>query len=67
MSPRTLEQWAGLTMKQRTVLFHRQFTDKRVAVTSLRRLYLKHGVKRKRVRQEKFKPRLQRENFAENC
>ncbi len=37
-SMHTLEQWAGLTMKQRTVLFHRQFPDKRIAVTSLRRL-----------------------------
>ena len=39
-SMHTLEQWSGLTMKQRTVLFHRSFPDKRIAVTSLRRLYL---------------------------
>ena len=40
INPKTLERWAGLTMNQRTVYFHRQFTNKRIAVTSLRRLYL---------------------------
>ena len=50
---RTLEQWSGLTLLERTVRFHRIYTDKRIAVTSLRRLYLKHGIKRKKVRQEK--------------
>ena len=49
-SPSTLESWAGRTMKWRTILFHRRFPDKRIAVTSLRKLYLKHKVKRKRVR-----------------
>ena len=53
ISMHTLEQWAGLTMKQRTVLFHRRFTDKRIAVTTLRRLYLRHGIRCKKVRQEK--------------
>ena len=38
-NPRQLELWAGLTMKERTVFFHRTFTHKRIAVTSLRRLY----------------------------
>ena len=50
-SMHTLEQWSGLTMRQRTVLFHRRFTDKRIAVTSLRRLYLRHGIRCKKVRQ----------------
>jgi len=53
ISPITLERWAGLTMKKRTVYFHRKFTNKRIAVTSLRRLYLRHGIKCKKVRQEK--------------
>ena len=56
MSPDTLKQWAGMTMKMRTTLFHRQFPNKRIAVTSLRRLYLRHKVKRKKVRQEKYLP-----------
>ena len=46
----TLEQWSGLTMKQRTVLFHRRFPDKRIAITTLRRLYLRHGIRCKKVR-----------------
>ena len=49
-SMRTLEQWSGLTMKQRTVLFHRRFPDKRIAITTLRRLYLRHGIRCKKVR-----------------
>ena len=53
IDPVTLERWAGLTMKQRTIYFHRKFTNKRIAVTSLRRLYLKHKIKCKKVRQEK--------------
>ena len=53
LSHKTLELWAGLTLKEKTVLFHRKFTDKRVSVTSLRRLYLKNGIKRKKVRLEK--------------
>ena len=40
LSPITLERWAGLTMKKRTVYFHRKFMNKRIAVTTLRRLYL---------------------------
>ncbi len=52
-SMHTLEEWSGLTMKERTVLFHRRFTDKRIAVTSLRRLYLRHGIRCKKVRLEK--------------
>jgi len=53
ISMHTLEQWSGLPMKQRAVLFHRRFTDKRIAVTSLRRLYLRHGIRCKKVRLEK--------------
>ena len=56
ISPITLERWAGLTMKKRTVYFHRKFTNKRIAVTSLRKLYLRHGIKCKKVRQEKVMP-----------
>ena len=66
-SLRTLEEWAGLTMKQRTVLFHRRFPDKRIAVTSLRRLYLRHGIRRKKVRLEKTMTQRVRRDFAQNC
>ena len=49
----TLTLWAGYTLKERTILFHRRFPHKVIAATSLRRLYLKHGVRIKKVRQEK--------------
>ena len=67
INPKTLERWAGLTMKQRTVFFHRQFTNKRIAVTSLRRLYLKYKIKCKKVRHEKVMPIKARQNFVQNC
>ncbi len=63
----TLEQWSGLTMKQRTVLFHRRFTDKRIAVTSLRRLYLRHGIRCKKIRLEKTMSQRVRRNFVQHC
>ena len=66
-SMRTLEQWSGVTMKQRTVLFHRRFPDKRIAVTTLRRLYLRHGIRRKKVRLEKTMTQRVRRNFVQNC
>ena len=56
-----------MPMNQRTKLFHRKFTDKRIAVTSLRRLYLKHGLKRKKVRQEKYMPEKARKKFNTDC
>ena len=64
---KTLEEWAGFTLKKRAKLFHRRFTDKRIAVTSLRRLYLKHGIKRKKVRQEKTMSEKVRMNFDQLC
>ena len=67
LNPRTLEQWAGFPLKMRAKLFHRQFTDKRIAVTSLRRLYLKNGIKRKKVRQEKNMPETTRRDFVQKC
>ena len=67
LNPRILERWAGLTMKQRTIMFHRQFTDKRIAVTSLRRLYLRNGIRCKKVRQEKVMPERTRQNFVQKC
>lgn len=66
-SYKTLEDWAGFTLKWRTKLFHRRFPDKRIAVTCLRRLYLKHGIKRKKVRQEKHMPQHARLQYQANC
>ena len=64
---RTLELWSGLPMKERVRAFHGKFTHKRISVTSLRRLYLKNGIKRKKVRQEKFMPEHVRRNFRFRC
>jgi hypothetical protein len=41
---------------ERTILFHRRFPNKKISVTSLRRLYLANKVKRKAVRQFKEIP-----------
>ena len=52
----TLKKWAGLTLKERSKLFHRKFTNKLIAPMSLWRLYKRHGVKRKAVRKAKQLP-----------
>ena len=51
-------------MKQRTIYFHRRFTNKRIAVTTLRRLYLRNGIRCKKVRLEKVMPEKTRQNFV---
>ena len=63
INPETLKFWAGRTLKERVILFHRKFPNKRIAVTSLRRLYQQKKIKRKVVRQEKVKPPHIREAF----
>ena len=50
LSVDTLKKWAGLTLKERATLFHRRFPNKRIAASSLSRLYLANGVKNKVVR-----------------
>ena len=55
-NPRTLELWSGKTLKERAVLFHRKFPNKKIAVTSLRKFYLRNKIKRKKVRQQKYQP-----------
>ena len=67
LDPKTLEEWSGKTMKERVKLFHRQYPDKRIAITSLRRLYLKHKIKRKKVVQDKVMPPHIQQNFNNQC
>ena len=64
---KTLELWSGKTLKERCILFHRKFPNKKIAVTSLRRLYLKNKLRRKKVRQDKYLPCSYSESFAEQC
>ena len=66
-SERTLELWSGKTPKERTVLFRSRFPAKRIAVTSLRKLYLRHKIKRKKVRQEKSLPGNLQAEFQSQC
>ena len=66
LSKDTLNLWAGKILAERCMLFHRKFPHKRIAVTSLRRLYLTNGVKRKIVRQEKLRPSHIRDNLEES-
>jgi hypothetical protein len=66
LSEEILRKWAGLTMQERVVLFHRQFMNKKIAITSLRRLYLKNRVKRKKVRQHKGVPQQTLVDFPMN-
>ena len=63
----TLEEWAGRTMRERAVLFHRQFPDKRIAITTLRRLYLKNGIRCKKIRLIKTLSQRVRLNFVQLC
>ena len=56
LSERTLERWAGKTLAERAALFTAAFPDKTIAVTTLRRLYLRHGIKRKKVVKRKVVP-----------
>jgi len=46
-APATLKLWAGKTLLQRSILFHRHFPAKFISATSLCRLYKKHKIKRK--------------------
>jgi transposase len=62
----TLTKWAGFSLKERAQLFHRAYPSKQIAVTTLRRLYLKNGVKIKKVRQEKVMPLSAWEQFDSN-
>ena len=52
-------------MKRRILLFHRHFPNKRISVTSLRKFYLKNGLRRKRIRMEKVMPPATRRVFVE--
>ena len=56
LSERTLERWAGKTLPERSALFTAAFLGKTIAVTTLRRLYLRHKIKRKKVVKRKVVP-----------
>ena len=53
LSPDTLMMWAGMTMKDRIMIFQQKFPEKKISESALRRLYLRHGVRRKEIKAEK--------------
>ena len=58
---------SGKTIRERVLMFESHFPGKKLSITSLRRLYLKHGIKRKKVRLEKAMPASTRQNFVRSC
>ena len=49
-SPDTLNFWAGKTLEQRCVLFHRHFGNHRINSTLLRKFYALHKIRKKHVK-----------------
>ena len=49
LHPETLRAWAHLSIKQRAVMFHRQFPELRISATLLHRTYRANGVKFKYI------------------
>ena len=52
-SPNTLREWAHLSLLQRARMFHRTFPEIKVSASTIRRLYLKHGIRLKAIRRGK--------------
>ena len=49
-------EWAGKTMEERTILFHRRFPSKIISKSALHRLYIKNGARRKQIKVDKSMP-----------
>ena len=50
----TLNRWAGYSLKERALFFHRQFPDTKISKTLLWRTYKLFNIKFKVIRQEKL-------------
>ena len=50
ISPDTLHNWIGLSLKERCVFFHRHFGNHRINPTLLRKFYQKHKIKKKKIK-----------------
>jgi hypothetical protein len=53
MNSETLDKWAGKPLKERCILFHRQFGNHRINQTLLRKVYQMHKVKNKKIKKTK--------------
>ena len=49
-----LDRWAGKSLKERCVLFHRHFGNHRINRTLLRKVYQMHKIKSKRIKKVKL-------------
>ena len=53
VDPGTLKSWAGRTLQERRVLFHRMYPDIKISLYHLRLAYKEAGVKKKMIRIKK--------------
>jgi hypothetical protein len=65
LHPDTLNQWAHLSLKQRTKMFHRRFPELTVSASLLHRTYKKHGVRFKYIQKVKKIIDYSNEHYAE--
>ena len=56
VAPGTLRIWSGMTMKERQVMFHRQYPVTKISMYHLRLVYKQAGVKNKMIRMKKQVP-----------
>ena len=63
VSEATLEKQAGLTLQERCEVFEHLFPPKRLCATTLRRIYLKHKITRKAVKQLKSLPATKAQSY----
>ena len=49
----TLKYWAHLSLKQRAVVFHRQFPELRISASQINRIYKEHGIRFKYIQRVK--------------
>jgi len=57
VNPETLNLWSGKSLKERCILFNRQFGNHRINQTLLRKVYHIHKVKNKKIKKTKpFNP-----------
>ena len=50
LDPDTLHNWIGLSLKERCIMFHRHFGNHRINPTLLRKFYLQHKIKKKKIK-----------------
>ena len=55
-SQETLEAWQGKSLDERTVLFNSIFKPVKISSETLRKAYIKLGIKKKKIRQTKSVP-----------